>query len=273
MATGEALNKGYDRLIGGDKTAGNGKPQLGLWGTVDWFFLPHCEFRTDVYSPSARRIHHPRPTARVPVRSMMMLESKTRVSLAAALLVGLATLGSARNASASSAFPRLIAEGPDHPVSGRDVLRAFVHRLSSHDLGGPHNLKVFGKNLFVNGQLAPTNDNGGRKGRRPRSKSISPRPLPPTSRRYQRNSSMAARGRSMTATPTASATTRSAEPRLPFHTPALGEKEFCPDIAYGCGRAHRCRAATRRSAGLILSRFGRARPGCFRRLKRAPRAR
>ena len=50
MATGEVLDRGYDRLIGGPKTTGNGKPQFGVWGTVDWFFLPHCEFRADAYS-------------------------------------------------------------------------------------------------------------------------------------------------------------------------------------------------------------------------------
>ena len=50
MATGEVLDRGYDRLIGGPKTTGNGKPQFGVWGTVDWFFLPHCEFRADAFS-------------------------------------------------------------------------------------------------------------------------------------------------------------------------------------------------------------------------------
>jgi hypothetical protein len=50
MATGEVLNRGYDRLVGGAKTLGNGKPQFGAWGTVDWFFLPHCELRADAYS-------------------------------------------------------------------------------------------------------------------------------------------------------------------------------------------------------------------------------
>jgi len=49
MATGEVLDRGYDKLVGGDKTVANGKPQFGVWGTVDWFFLPHCEFRADAY--------------------------------------------------------------------------------------------------------------------------------------------------------------------------------------------------------------------------------
>ena len=34
------------------KTKGNGQPQFGVWGTVDWFFLPHVEVRADVYQPS-----------------------------------------------------------------------------------------------------------------------------------------------------------------------------------------------------------------------------
>jgi len=50
MATGEVLNGGYDKLVGGEKTKGNGKPKFGVWGTVDWFFLPHCELRADAYS-------------------------------------------------------------------------------------------------------------------------------------------------------------------------------------------------------------------------------
>jgi len=50
MATGEVLNRGYDKLVGGPQTRANGKPQFGVWGTVDWFFLPHWEFRADAYS-------------------------------------------------------------------------------------------------------------------------------------------------------------------------------------------------------------------------------
>jgi len=49
MATGEVLDRGYDKLVGGAKTVANGKPQFGVWGTIDWFFLPHCEFRADAY--------------------------------------------------------------------------------------------------------------------------------------------------------------------------------------------------------------------------------
>jgi len=53
MATGEILDKGYDTLVGGPRTAGNGKTQLGAWGTVDWFCLPHVEVRADAFSRQA----------------------------------------------------------------------------------------------------------------------------------------------------------------------------------------------------------------------------
>ena len=46
----EVQNRGYDRLIGGPQTKGNGQPQFGVWGSIDWFFLPHFELRTDAYS-------------------------------------------------------------------------------------------------------------------------------------------------------------------------------------------------------------------------------
>ena len=49
MATGEAVDNGYDRLKGGDRTLGNGQPALGGWATVDWFCFSHVEVRADVY--------------------------------------------------------------------------------------------------------------------------------------------------------------------------------------------------------------------------------
>ena len=45
-----ARDRGYDKIVGGAKTKANGKAQFGVWGTVDWFFLPHCELRADAYS-------------------------------------------------------------------------------------------------------------------------------------------------------------------------------------------------------------------------------
>ncbi len=50
MATGEILDQGFDELARGPRVFGNGQPQLGLWGTVDWFCLPHVELRADIFS-------------------------------------------------------------------------------------------------------------------------------------------------------------------------------------------------------------------------------
>ena len=50
IATGEVLDKGYDKRIGGARTLGNGNLKLGAWGSVDWFCLPHVEVRADVFS-------------------------------------------------------------------------------------------------------------------------------------------------------------------------------------------------------------------------------
>ena len=50
MLTGEVLDKGYDKLVGGGRSLGNGKLELGGWGSVDWYFLPHCDFRADLFS-------------------------------------------------------------------------------------------------------------------------------------------------------------------------------------------------------------------------------
>ncbi|HEY5373541.1 MAG TPA: hypothetical protein VIK01_07625 [Polyangiaceae bacterium] len=50
MGTGEVLDQGYDTLVGGDRILGAGQPQLGAWGTVDWFCLPHVEVRVDLFS-------------------------------------------------------------------------------------------------------------------------------------------------------------------------------------------------------------------------------
>jgi hypothetical protein len=50
VGTAEIQDKGYDKLVGGPRTAGNGQQQLGGWGTVDWYCLPHVEVRADVFS-------------------------------------------------------------------------------------------------------------------------------------------------------------------------------------------------------------------------------
>lgn len=47
MGTGEILDNGFDKRQSKDPKPGNGAPQLGGWGSIDWFFLPHVEFRFD----------------------------------------------------------------------------------------------------------------------------------------------------------------------------------------------------------------------------------
>jgi hypothetical protein len=47
MATGEILDNGFDSSQSTNRKPGNGQPLLGAWGSIDWFFLPHCEFRFD----------------------------------------------------------------------------------------------------------------------------------------------------------------------------------------------------------------------------------
>jgi hypothetical protein len=56
MATGEALDQGYDTLHGGPRVVGQGQPQLGGWASVDWFCWSHVELRADVYSRQADSI-------------------------------------------------------------------------------------------------------------------------------------------------------------------------------------------------------------------------
>jgi hypothetical protein len=50
VGTAEIQDRGYDKLVGGPRTNGNGQQQLGAWGTVDWYCLPHVEVRADVFS-------------------------------------------------------------------------------------------------------------------------------------------------------------------------------------------------------------------------------
>jgi len=50
MVTGEAHDEGYDTLKAGDRIVGGGKPQLGAWGSIDWFCFSHVEVRADVFS-------------------------------------------------------------------------------------------------------------------------------------------------------------------------------------------------------------------------------
>jgi hypothetical protein len=55
-ASGEMLDQGYQQRNSGlpgidiERLKGAGKPRLGGWATVDWFFLPHFEARFDAIS-------------------------------------------------------------------------------------------------------------------------------------------------------------------------------------------------------------------------------
>ena len=80
----------------------------------------------------------------------MMHESKTRVarvSLAVALLVGLATFGSVRSASASSKFPDALQKALSKRFPGVAFCVPTCAACHLTTVGGPGNLNVFGANL------------------------------------------------------------------------------------------------------------------------------
>ena len=58
--TGEVLNRGkpdVEELGDVDRDApgpGRGETRLGLWGTVNWFLLPHLDLRVDIVSRGRR---------------------------------------------------------------------------------------------------------------------------------------------------------------------------------------------------------------------------
>jgi hypothetical protein len=51
-ATGELLDRGQSD--GSESGLGRGKPDPGAWLTVDWFFAPHFELRTDLVLRQSR---------------------------------------------------------------------------------------------------------------------------------------------------------------------------------------------------------------------------
>jgi len=82
----------------------------------------------------------------------MMHESKTRVaraSLAVALLVGLATLSSARSASASSSFPAALQKALTKKFPGVSFCVPTCAACHLTTAGGPGNLNIFGTNLYI----------------------------------------------------------------------------------------------------------------------------
>lgn len=78
----------------------------------------------------------------------MMFESKTRVSVAIALLVGLATLGASRSASASSKFPASMQKALQNIYPGVSFCVPLCTACHLTTAGGPGNLNAFGDNLY-----------------------------------------------------------------------------------------------------------------------------
>ena len=79
----------------------------------------------------------------------MMHESKSRLaraSLAVALLAGLATLGSARSASASSGFPAALQKALTAKFPGVEFCVPTCASCHLTTAGGPGNLNKFGDN-------------------------------------------------------------------------------------------------------------------------------
>ncbi len=206
-----------------------------------------------------------------------MHESKPLASLAAALLVGLATLGSVRSASASSSFPAALQKSLSKQFPGVTFCVPLCTACHLTTVGGPGNLNVFGYNLehqprFPNLILGNNGDVG--------------RKVDDAVVNYFKSTPAAG-------LPTAIANFPAPDmPRQSYDSDAdgvsdyeelrnldspsiplpRGEKEFCPDIAYGCGaRVASAPPPVDRlglfSAGLVV--LGLA---AFRRLKRTPRA-
>jgi hypothetical protein len=88
----------------------------------------------------------------------MMHESKTRVarvSLGVALLVGLATLGSARSAHASQSFPAAMQKALSKKFPGVAFCVPTCAACHLTTEGGPAKLNVFGFNLYLQPPPAP----------------------------------------------------------------------------------------------------------------------
>lgn len=78
----------------------------------------------------------------------MMHDRNLRVSLfGAALLVGLATLGAPRSASASSSFPAAMQKALTKTFPGTSFCVPLCNACHLTTLGGPANMNVFGTNL------------------------------------------------------------------------------------------------------------------------------
>ncbi|HKO46908.1 MAG TPA: hypothetical protein VJV79_04255 [Polyangiaceae bacterium] len=192
----------------------------------------------------------------------MMHPSKTRASvLGAALLVGLATFGSARTAQASLPYTSSLQKALNAHFGRTDFCVPLCTACHNTTKGGPQDLNVFGRNLWINGPLPRGYSDAQVAAAVEAYFDKSPPPnMPQVNGKWDSD-----------------ADGFSDEDELAgFDSPSLagpiGEDQFCPDITYGCGA--RIAAAPPPvdrlglfSAGLVV--LGLA---AFRRLKRAPRA-
>jgi hypothetical protein len=195
----------------------------------------------------------------------MMHPSKTRASVvSAALLLGLATLGSPRTAQASPKFPASMQKALNTHFARTDFCVPLCTACHNTTKGGPLDLNKFGNNLWIYGPLPKGDENADAKVAAAIDHYFKT-PPPPTvvgqiNGKWDSDEDK-----------------RSDEDELAvFDSPSLpyasGENEFCPDITYGCGA--RIAAAPPPvdrlglfSAGLLV--LGLA---AVRRLKRSPHA-
>ncbi|HYP98379.1 MAG TPA: hypothetical protein VER96_06880 [Polyangiaceae bacterium] len=206
----------------------------------------------------------------------MIFESKsrlTRAPLVAAALVGLATLGSAPSAKASSSFPAALQKALNNQFKSQNISFCVPTCAACHltTKGGPGDLNVFGKNLekyptFPNLILGNAGDVDAKvqtavtnyfASTPPAGVPTAPAAFPEGTRASYDSDSDGVSDYDELA--------KLDSPSVAF---PLGVSEFCPDIAYGCfARVAAAPPPTDRwglfSAGLVV--FGLA---AFRRLKR-----
>ena len=155
-----------------------------------------------------------------------MHSSKTRASLlGAALFVGLATLGSARTAHASSDFPASLQKALNAHFPGQQFCVPLCTACHNTTKGGPGDVNVFGHNLEFNGFLAQGNPNADAKVAMALENYFM---KTPGANDKQVNGKWDSDGDGV-----------SDEDELrELSSPSLalprGEGEFCPDIKYGC---------------------------------------
>jgi hypothetical protein len=218
----------------------------------------------------------------------MMHESKTRVSrvsLAAALLVGLAMLASAGNARASSKFPEALqkALNKQFPKVSFCVPTCAACHLTT--VGGPGNLNAFGHNLENNPTSTPPNlilGNGGDVDKKvddavTRYFASTPAPGMPTAIAHFPAPNPSDPDISRQSYDSDEDGISDYEELRVFDSPSvklpLGVHEFCPEdaLAYGCFARVAAAPPPVDRLGLFSAGFVVLGLAAFRRLKRKPR--